>query len=35
MADLAALSEGVINGDAEKVEELTKQALEEGKCLHE
>ncbi len=30
MADLAALSEGVINGDAEKVEELTKQALEEG-----
>ncbi len=30
MADLAALSEGVINGDAGKVEELTKQALEEG-----
>jgi 5-methyltetrahydrofolate--homocysteine methyltransferase len=30
MADLTALSEGVINGDAEKVEELTKQALKEG-----
>jgi methanogenic corrinoid protein MtbC1 len=30
MADLAALSESVINGNAGKVEELTKQALKEG-----
>lgn len=30
MADLAALSESVISGDAQKVEELTKQALKEG-----
>jgi 5-methyltetrahydrofolate--homocysteine methyltransferase len=30
MIDMAALSESVVAGDAEKVEELTRQALDEG-----
>ncbi|MFC1716848.1 corrinoid protein [Candidatus Poribacteria bacterium] len=30
MIDLAALSESVVTGDAEKVEELTRKALDEG-----
>ena len=30
MIDLAALSEGVVAGDAEKVQELTRKALDEG-----
>ena len=30
MTDLAALSEGVVTGDAEKVEELTREALDGG-----